>query len=52
MLIDIDKLLQGNLEALTAEILDNIFEPEFSPVGNVKREKRQFSLSSATCWMR
>jgi hypothetical protein len=42
------KLLQGNMQPLTAEILDNIFEPELSPAGNVKREKRHFFLTLAT----
>jgi len=35
------KLFQGKTEPLTAEILDGIFEPELSPVGNIKREKEE-----------
>jgi hypothetical protein len=42
------KLFQGNMEPLTAEMLDDMFTPELSPVGNIKREREEEILFNFT----
>ena len=42
------KLMQGQTEPLTAAMLDDMFKPELSPEGNIKREKEEEILFNFT----